>query len=78
MLPPPSKTVVGQPLGFAADVALTRAMNPALGIRKLHQEGLTGKGVNVAIIDQFPSPAHPRGRRRATGSMSTCLARCWT
>lgn len=26
--------------------------NPGLGIHQLHQQGLTGKGVNIAIIDQ--------------------------
>lgn len=26
--------------------------NPGLGIRQLHEQGLTGKGVNMAIIDQ--------------------------
>jgi len=31
---------------------LTNTMNPGLGVRKLHQQGITGKGVNVAIIDQ--------------------------
>ncbi len=38
---------------------LARAMNPGLGIHKLHQEGLTGKGVNVAIIDQPLYQDHP-------------------
>ena len=28
------------------------AKNPGLGIRQLHEQGLTGKGVNMAIIDQ--------------------------
>jgi hypothetical protein len=31
---------------------LEQGMNPGLGIRKLHAQGITGKGVNVAIIDQ--------------------------
>ena len=26
--------------------------NPGLNIRKLHKEGLTGKGIGIAIIDQ--------------------------
>ena len=33
--------------------------NPGLGIRKLHQEGITGKGINVAIIDQNLLLHHP-------------------
>lgn len=33
--------------------------NPGLGIRELHKEGLTGKGINVAIIDQNLLLHHP-------------------
>jgi hypothetical protein len=33
--------------------------NPGLGIRKLHEEGITGKGINVAIIDQNLLLHHP-------------------
>ena len=33
--------------------------NPGLGIRKLHDKGITGKGVNVAIIDQNLLLDHP-------------------
>ncbi|MHC5082914.1 MAG: S8 family peptidase [Planctomycetota bacterium] len=35
------------------------AMNPGLGVRKLHKKGITGKGVNVAIIDQPMYQDHP-------------------
>jgi hypothetical protein len=38
---------------------MTEAMNPGLGIRKLHEEGITGKGVHVAIIDQNLLLDHP-------------------
>jgi hypothetical protein len=38
---------------------LIDAMNPGLGVRKLHQQGITGKGVNVAIIDQAMFQDHP-------------------
>jgi serine protease AprX len=34
-------------------------MNPGLGIHKLHNEGITGKGVSVAIIDQNIFLDHP-------------------
>ena len=34
-------------------------MNPVMGIRELHAEGITGKGVTVAIIDQHLVPEHP-------------------
>ena len=40
---------------------LENAKDPGLGIRKLHETGITGEGVNVAIIDQnlVTSPYHP-------------------
>ncbi len=55
------KTVwpASMPAGVDPAVLLTNAMNPGLGVRKLHRAGLTGKGVNVAIIDQPLYPDHP-------------------
>jgi serine protease AprX len=47
------------PAGVEPQNLLSAAMNPGLGIRKLHEEGLTGKGVNVAIIDQPLYQDHP-------------------
>lgn len=41
------------------DELLKKAMNPGLGIRQLHKQGITGKGVNVAIIDQAMYLDHP-------------------
>jgi hypothetical protein len=38
---------------------LEAAMNPGLGVRALHSQGITGKGVNVAIIDQPLFQDHP-------------------
>jgi serine protease AprX len=38
---------------------LKLGMNPGLGIRELHAEGITGKGVTVAIIDQHMVVDHP-------------------
>jgi subtilase family protein len=38
---------------------LEAAMDPGLGIRGLHQQGITGKGVSVAIIDQPLYRDHP-------------------
>jgi predicted outer membrane repeat protein len=38
---------------------MTNAMNPGLGVRALHQQGITGMGVNVAIIDQPMYLDHP-------------------
>jgi serine protease AprX len=38
---------------------LENAKNPGLGVRELHKQGITGKGVNVAIIDQPLYQDHP-------------------
>jgi serine protease AprX len=38
---------------------LELGMNPGLGVRELHAEGITGKGVTVAIIDQNMELDHP-------------------
>jgi serine protease AprX len=40
------------PRGFDPAKRLEWGKNPGLGIRSLHQEGITGKGVGIAIIDQ--------------------------
>ncbi len=53
--PPPDK----MPPGCDPSQILTSAMNPGLGIRALHQQGITGAGVNVAIIDQPMYLDHP-------------------
>lgn len=42
-----------------ADKVLELGMNPGMGIRELHAEGITGKGVTVAIIDQHLVLDHP-------------------
>lgn len=47
------------PAGCDPRTLLRDAMNPGLGIRALHQQGITGKGVNVAIIDQPLYRDHP-------------------
>ena len=38
---------------------IMKGKNPGLGIRQLHQQGITGKGVAVAIIDQNICLDHP-------------------
>lgn len=38
---------------------LEAGKNPGLGIRKLHQQGITGQGVRVGIIDQHLVGNHP-------------------
>ena len=47
------------PPGIDLNKSLTAAMNPGLGVRELHRQGITGKGVNVAIIDQAMYLDHP-------------------
>ncbi len=53
------KTVWPERVGLFADRLLKEAINPGLGVRKLHRQGITGKGVNVAIIDQPLQMDHP-------------------
>lgn len=43
---------------LARDI-LELGMNPGLGIRELHSQGITGKGITVAIIDQPVVLEHP-------------------
>ena len=33
--------------------------NPGLGLRRLHEQGVTGKGVGIAVIDQVLYTGHP-------------------
>jgi subtilisin family serine protease len=40
------------PKGFEPDRLLEAGRNPGLGIRKLHQQGIDGRGIHIAIIDQ--------------------------
>lgn len=40
------------PKGFVSAKILKQNQNPGLNIRKLHKQGITGKGINIAIIDQ--------------------------
>ncbi len=47
------------PADFRPDDLFQSAMNPGLGVRQLHARGITGKGVNVGIIDQPLSQDHP-------------------
>jgi hypothetical protein len=39
------------PPGFDPKRRLEWGKNPGLGVRSLHQEGITGKGVGIAVID---------------------------
>lgn len=42
-----------------AEAVMEAGKNPGLGVRALHDEGVTGEGVNVAIIDQNLLLDHP-------------------
>ena len=47
------------PKGFDPEKLLERCKNPGLGIEELHEQGITGQGVVVAIIDQKLDGGHP-------------------
>ena len=47
-----------------ASKILEKGKNPGLGIRDLHKQGITGKSVNVAIIDQNLLTDHPEFTER--------------
>jgi len=46
------------PKGFNPEKLMEERKNPGLGIRKLHKQGITGKGIVVGIIDQRISISH--------------------
>lgn len=46
------------PDGFSPEEIMEIGKNPGLGIRALHDRGITGEGVNIAIIDQALNPEH--------------------
>lgn len=45
-------TVEKLPKGFDPAALLEDGKNPGLGVRKLHEQGIDGRGVHIAIIDQ--------------------------
>jgi hypothetical protein len=42
-----------------AEQIIDKCKDPGLGVRALHNQGITGKGVNIAIIDQNLPGKHP-------------------
>lgn len=40
------------PEGFDPQQIMDQNRNPGLGVRSLHEQGITGKGVNIGIVDQ--------------------------
>lgn len=47
------------PQDFSPEKLLEESKNPGLGVRELHEQGITGQGVVVAIIDQKLDINHP-------------------
>ena len=47
------------PKNFDPEKLLEESKNPGLGIKELHEQGITGQGVVVAIIDQKLDINHP-------------------
>lgn len=46
------------PDDFDPQFLMEQGKNPGLGIREIHKQGITGKGVNIAIIDQTLDSNH--------------------
>lgn len=46
------------PEGFLPADLIDKARNPGLGVRALHEQGITGKGVSIAIVDSTPRLDH--------------------
>ena len=44
---------------FPAQLILEKGKSPGLGVESLHEQGITGKGVGIAIIDQVLYTGHP-------------------
>ncbi len=46
------------PEDFFPERIMETGKNPGLGIRALHEKGITGEGVSIAIVDQALNPEH--------------------
>lgn len=46
------------PEDFSPEDILKTGKNPGLGIRALHERGITGEGISIAIVDQALNPEH--------------------
>jgi len=62
----PSKDKMPADEKFQPEYILEAGKNPGLGVRALHEQGITGKGVNVAIIDQPMFIDHPEYKDKIT------------
>lgn len=52
------------PQGFNPETIMNYGKNPGLNINKLHEKGITGKGVGIAIIDQVLLTDHEEYKDR--------------
>ena len=55
------------PRDFNPEKLLDEGKNPGLGARELHEQGITGQGVVVAIIDQKLDISHPEYKDSVIG-----------
>lgn len=46
------------PVGFSPEIYISQGQNPGLGVRSLHEAGIDGRGIKIAIIDQPLLPGH--------------------
>ena len=46
------------PDGFSPEEIMENGKNPGFGIRMLHEKGITGEGISIAIVDQALNPEH--------------------
>lgn len=60
------------PAGFDPKTVMENAKNPGLGVRALHKRGITGKGVNLAIIDQPLYLDHPEYAGKIAAYVTYC------
>ena len=51
---------------FSPDEIIGKNLNPGMNIRKLHEKGITGKGIKIAIIDQYHKGEHVEFKERIT------------
>jgi subtilisin family serine protease len=47
------------PEGFDPEAWIDAGMNPGLGVRRLNEEGINGKGVSIGVIDYGLNTEHP-------------------
>jgi subtilisin family serine protease len=60
---------------FATDkVAANYTVHPFTGVAKLHEAGIKGKGVTIAIVDTGTNYMHPAVRRTSLGRLSSCVS----